>query len=62
MQALQAGGYPLISSTDARNKRVPRTPKVTKKAAAAAEAAHASAVDATAKIATDPVQEAAVCS
>ena len=41
VQALQAGGYPLISSTDARNKRVPWTLKVTKKVAAAAEAAHA---------------------
>ncbi|KAL3131455.1 hypothetical protein ABBQ38_007763 [Trebouxia sp. C0009 RCD-2024] len=41
IQALQAAGYPLISSTDARNKRVPKatkTTKTTKKLAAKAKA------------------------
>ncbi|KAL3135995.1 hypothetical protein ABBQ32_007034 [Trebouxia sp. C0010 RCD-2024] len=48
--ALQAAGYPLISSTDARNKRVPKatkTTKTSKKSAAKAKAAP----DATAEVA-----------
>lgn len=49
MQALQGAGYPLISSTDARNKRVPKATKTTKKSAAKAKAEAEGAAEAEAE-------------
>ncbi len=63
-QGLQAAQFPLISSTDARNKRVPKAAKTPSKAAGAKakaqrEAAREAPAEATPEVQAEAVQVAA---
>ena len=58
LQALQAAGYPLISSNDARNKRVPKATKTAKKSAKADSVLETQAESVSEGVASSQQQEA----